>query len=754
MVGGVAKLNGAAASRPPTDPPPKKSYTQDSEHESAGDKKEHIVLHRIRQRSRFFWTPNRTIENLYLDLRSPSQAFHRSTALNTKYFNFSVVKRGQLNMPHLQPCEVDWHERNFEILPRKLLYQEAQVWPKPPRRHRKLSQYYRGYLTSSINAKKKFQKGKMQRLVEEADDLLEDEAEWSRKRKRVKRLWGDYGDDDEDSESDEEDSESDEDFESDDDDDRDSTGQSARTSCPCLGEDDCHGVAAQIADVMDTVSEWANDAAASKETDSICSITCHPLFPHTPYHPRLCHHSKTTTSKRSTFKTSIETHHNNFINDEMRLKHDLEDPTASPRPTKRESKSPESSGIVTPASSTSASSSDSMPALLSAGAEQDPDFASGASEDAFDDTSEEALEANFNSLASEGVHSDITSGSKIGQPGDMGAFLDRMLGFQSGRHIEENAPPNRHQFSARFTSVEDDAVHSDDASVLNVDGDFDMDAFMNDVARHSDGTAIQEDGTTQPPPDLGIDPQLLSTTQFPHHQPAASYTAAKMQSQAVVDDMMMLEQPHIDVQPAEFDEQLAIDNAHHEGDKQQAAENAPRGTKAAASTKLEHPSLDAAPIPFQPTVYILSHLPRSLPEDRQHLDDFFHSSTIVVPHADVHRTLESLGGVHDIRFGSVRFDVGTAFRSLARVYITFVRPGEPYQGTGQIVPLGDGSSGLVDIFAEVVHGHWKIAKLNELVVDWMAENMTEWPSPEGLNLEDVEAVASLFVNRPGASWKR
>lgn len=29
-----------------------------------------------------------------------------------------------------------------------------------------------------------------------------------------------------------------------------------------------HGVAAQIADVMDTVSEWANDAAASKETDS------------------------------------------------------------------------------------------------------------------------------------------------------------------------------------------------------------------------------------------------------------------------------------------------------------------------------------------------------------------------------------------------------------------------------------------------------------------------------------------------------
>ncbi|KJX98101.1 hypothetical protein TI39_contig436g00002 [Zymoseptoria brevis] len=471
----------------------------------------------------------------------------------------------------------------------------------------------------------------------------------------------------------------------------------------------------------------------------------------------------------------------------MRLKHDLEDPTASPRPTKRESKSPESSGIVTPASSTSSSSSDSLPAMPFPGAEQGPTFNPFAPEaDAFDDASEEVLEAHFNSLSSEGVHSDVASISKVGQPGDMGAFLDGMLGFRGSRQNRGECSTEPPFGSSRFTSVEGDAVRSDDKSVLNVDGNMDLDAFMADVARHSNDTTTQEEGTAQPSLDLGIDPQLLSTTQFPHPQPVESYTATNTQSQAMVDDLMTAERPHVDEQPVDFDEQLRIDNAHHEGDKHLATENAPCGTEAVALTHLEHPSLDVAPIPFQPTVYILSHLPRSLPESRQHLDDFFHSSTIVVPvwtnydgrrgswynshdsrfdtcgkftlspheHADVHQTLESLGGVHDIRFGSVRFDVGTAFRSLARVYITFVRPGEPYQGMGQIVALGDGSSGLIDIFAEVVHDHWKITKLIGLVVNGLVVNMTEWPSPEGLNLEDIEAVASLFVNRPGASWKK
>ncbi|KAI7195527.1 hypothetical protein KC363_g1418 [Hortaea werneckii] len=82
------------------------------------------------------------------DLRSPCQPFKRHRAQLKKYFSFKAIHQGQLDQPHISDhnavdpyCSIqplytlDDPRCPVTVLTKRLLYQEAQWFPKPPRFH-------------------------------------------------------------------------------------------------------------------------------------------------------------------------------------------------------------------------------------------------------------------------------------------------------------------------------------------------------------------------------------------------------------------------------------------------------------------------------------------------------------------------------------------------------------------------------------------------------------------------------------------
>lgn len=82
------------------------------------------------------------------DLRAPCQPFKRHRTRLKKYFSFKAIHPGQLNQPHISDhnavvpyCSIqpiytlDDPRCPVTVLTKRLLYEEAQWFPKPPRYH-------------------------------------------------------------------------------------------------------------------------------------------------------------------------------------------------------------------------------------------------------------------------------------------------------------------------------------------------------------------------------------------------------------------------------------------------------------------------------------------------------------------------------------------------------------------------------------------------------------------------------------------
>jgi hypothetical protein len=85
------------------------------------------------------------------------------------------------------------------------------------------------------------------------------------------------------------------------------------------------------------------------------------------------------------------------------------------------------------------------------------------------------------------------------------------------------------------------------------------------------------------------------------------------------------------------------------------------------------------------------------------------------------------------------------------LYIDFFRDGERYEDGGLVVPTAEDGV-LINIWSDGWDGHPQVGNLVKFVKRWLGVNLRGWADMDGLTLENVEAVAELFVNRPEAKW--
>ncbi|KAI6840945.1 hypothetical protein KC340_g1634 [Hortaea werneckii] len=90
------------------------------------------------------------------DLRAPCEPFKRHRAKLKKYYSFKAIHQGQLNQPHISDRNpFDTHASWFRplythddprcpvtVLTKRMLYEEAQWLPKPPRWHKSVRWHF------------------------------------------------------------------------------------------------------------------------------------------------------------------------------------------------------------------------------------------------------------------------------------------------------------------------------------------------------------------------------------------------------------------------------------------------------------------------------------------------------------------------------------------------------------------------------------------------------------------------------------
>lgn len=111
-------------------------------------------------------TAGRPFENTFKDLRSASRARKRDLKHRQKYYNHRHIKRGQLNQPHLDTLGEGRltfqsklpHEAEIVIMNKKLLFTEAQKYPRPPTYHRRGHSKDRWPWTFSFTHRQKLRK--------------------------------------------------------------------------------------------------------------------------------------------------------------------------------------------------------------------------------------------------------------------------------------------------------------------------------------------------------------------------------------------------------------------------------------------------------------------------------------------------------------------------------------------------------------------------------------------------------------------
>ncbi|KAI5363938.1 hypothetical protein Slin15195_G095930 [Septoria linicola] len=111
-------------------------------------------------------TAGRPYENTFKDLRSASRARKRDLKHRQKYYNHRHIKRGQLNQSHLDTLGEGRlifqsklpHEAEVVIMNKKLLFTEAQKYPRPPTYHRRAHAKDRWPWTFSFTNRQKLRK--------------------------------------------------------------------------------------------------------------------------------------------------------------------------------------------------------------------------------------------------------------------------------------------------------------------------------------------------------------------------------------------------------------------------------------------------------------------------------------------------------------------------------------------------------------------------------------------------------------------
>jgi hypothetical protein len=200
------------------------------------------------------------------------------------------------------------------------------------------------------------------------------------------------------------------------------------------------------------------------------------------------------------------------------------------------------------------------------------------------------------------------------------------------------------------------------------------------------------------------------------------------------------------------------------------------------------PTTHCAPL-FQPTIYKLSHLPTAVPKLPEHTEQFFRSSTVIVPvwtnydatlqtwfresdarfsscgkfnlspreHRSVSQVLKiNNAGENGRLFGNIRFDVGTAFRTLSTLEIVFLRDAQEEdleRKRGLFVQAADGTT-VIKITSRIVDECQQVRILMRRVAAWLEDKMQGWSKPDGLSMEEMEIVADLFVVRADTAWMK
>lgn len=100
----------------------------------------------------------------FCDFRSTSQAKKRDKATGQKYYNFRHVKPGDVGALHYEPVDfLDTDrkilsERPKIIMTKTELYRQAQLWPRPPKYHRRHIDKIYGTLSNRVDIRREERK--------------------------------------------------------------------------------------------------------------------------------------------------------------------------------------------------------------------------------------------------------------------------------------------------------------------------------------------------------------------------------------------------------------------------------------------------------------------------------------------------------------------------------------------------------------------------------------------------------------------
>jgi len=100
----------------------------------------------------------------FQDIRSASQAGKRDRTTRQKYYNFKLVKSGDVGAPRCHPsdlcdenCKMLSEGNNF-VLTKTELYRQAQLPPRPPKYHRRHIDKIYGTLSQRVDARREARK--------------------------------------------------------------------------------------------------------------------------------------------------------------------------------------------------------------------------------------------------------------------------------------------------------------------------------------------------------------------------------------------------------------------------------------------------------------------------------------------------------------------------------------------------------------------------------------------------------------------
>jgi hypothetical protein len=125
---------------------------------------------------------SRPSDNEFFDLRSGSKARKRYRGQLVKYYGYRGVNAGQLNKLHYAlPTLYDWRdsrplpETETKLMTKKMLFQEAQNWPRPPKYHRSMRMFW---TWDSLPSKRMAERKTRYRDISDATDESTDRVQY------------------------------------------------------------------------------------------------------------------------------------------------------------------------------------------------------------------------------------------------------------------------------------------------------------------------------------------------------------------------------------------------------------------------------------------------------------------------------------------------------------------------------------------------------------------------------------------------